>query len=387
MTVKGRTEKNPQKEYPPPSVDSLQYSRHGLSDKEANDLQKTKEAFILDFAHPKESVWASLHSANELVEEIARESGGLVWDEETREVYSPDAWHKRRIGGWKEGIPNISTQTVIHLYENGEFLRAISLGMTKAGLPDVAVEELPEADGSRVVSLINLFTQLMVEGKTFRQNGDFKLDLRGIQNADLREPQIKSLEPNGTGIACLTLREGQHEDGDPKNRIIELTFDRYEGNDKHAKQDAAISWLFGWEDAVRNNVEHTDELLEESRKEKSKLPQLHKDFDAGLLPGEYILVKAPFDTPDGGREWMWVEIRKWKRHAITGVLQNQPDKIPNLHDGQIVEVQEEDVFDFIRHYPDGHQDGNTTVDLIRTIGEKEEESKPGTKLPPPKCAE
>ncbi|HTT34063.1 MAG TPA: DUF2314 domain-containing protein, partial [Methylomirabilota bacterium] len=345
------------------------------------------EAFILDFAHPKESVWVALHDANELVEEIARETGGLVWDEETREVYSPDAWHKRRIGDWKEGIPNISTQTVIHLYENGEFLRAISLGMTKAGLPDVAVEELPEADGNRVVSLINLFTQSMVEGRTFKQNGDFKLDLRAIQNADLREPQIKTLEPNETGIACLTLREGQHEEGDPRNRIIELTFDRYAGNDKHAKQDAALNWLFGWEDAVRNNVEHTDELLEESRKEKSKLPQLHKDFDAGLPPGEYILVKAPFDTPDGGREWMWVEIRKWKQHAITGVLQNQPDKIPNLHSGQIVEVQEENVFDYIRHYPDGHQDGNTTGDLIRTMGEKEEEFKPGTKLPPPKCAE
>ena len=187
--------------------------------------------------------------------------------------------------------------------------------------------------------------------------------------------------------ACLNLKEAHLEEGDPRNRIIDLAFDRYEGNDKHAQQDAAFGWLFGWEDAVRNNVEHTDELLEESRKEKSKLPQLRKDFDAGLLPGEYILVKAPFDAPDGGREWMWVEIRKWKRHAITGVLQNQPERIPKLHDGQVVQVQEEDVFDYVRHYPDGRKDGNTTGAMIQKVGQKENESKTRARLPPPNCVE
>jgi len=387
MIVKAQTKQNLQREYAPPSPTSLRYSGHGLSDKEMADLQNTREAFILDFAHPSQAVWTALHVADELVEEIARETGGLVWDEETREVYSPDAWRKQRIGEWKNGVPNISTQTVIHLYQNGEFLRAISLGMTKAGLPDVAVQESPELSGNQVGILINLFAQSMVEGRTFRENGEFKLDLRAIQNASLRDPQAKSLKPNGIGIACLTLKQADPEEGDPRNRIIELAFDRYEGNDKHARQEAALSWFFGWEDTVTNNVEHTDELLGESRKEKSRLPELHKDFDKGLLPGEYILVKAPFATPDGGREWMWVEIRKWKRHAITGVLQNQPENIPGLHDGQVVEVQEGDVFDYVRHYPDGHQDGNTTGAMIQKMGEKENESKTGAMLPPPDCVE
>ena len=387
MMVKVRKEHNPQENYTPPSRASLHYSSYGLGDKEMDDLQKTREAFVLDFAHPKESAWAALHVANELVEEIARETGGLVWDEETREVYSPDAWHKQRIGEWKEGIPNISTQIVIHLYENGEFLRAISLGMTKAGLPDVVVEELPEMTGRRVGNLIDLFAQSMVEGRSLRENGEFRLDLRAVQNASLRDPQLKSLKSNATGIACLTLKDANPEEGDPKNRIIELAFDRYEGNDKHAKQDAAISWLFGWEDAVTNNVDHTVGLLEESSREKSKLAQVHRDFDTGLQPGEYILVKAPFDVPDGGREWMWVEVRKWRRGAMTGVLQNQPERIPNLHDGQVVEVREQEVFDYVRHYADGHEDGNTTGAMIRKMGQRETESQTGAKLPPPSCFE
>lgn len=388
MMVKAQTKQNFQNEYAPPSANSLQYSGHGLSDKEVSDLQKTREVVILDFAHPKENVWTALHIADELVEEVARETDGLVWDEETREVYSPDAWHKRRIEQWEGGgIPDISTQTVIHLYENGEFLRAISLGMTKAGLPDVVVEELPEISEHQVANLINLFAQSMAEGRTFSENGGFRLALRAIQNAGLRDPQAKSLKPNGTGVACLTLKEAHPEEGDPRNRIIELAFDRYVGNDNHAKQEAALSWFFGWEDTIRNNVEHTTELLEESGKEKSKLPELHRDFDKGLLPGEYILVKAPFETQDGGKEWMWVEIRRWKRHVITGVLENQPENIPNLHDGQIVEVQEGDVFDYIRQYPDGHRDGNTTGTMIEKTGQETNESETKAIPPPPKCVE
>jgi uncharacterized protein YegJ (DUF2314 family) len=386
MMVKPRAENNVQRDYAPPSVESLQYSANGLSDQEEKTLQGTQEAFILEFAHPRESVWAGLHAADELIEKVARETGGFVWDEETREVYSPDEWHKKRIGEWKEGVPDIATQMVIHLYENGEFLRAISLGMSKAGLPDVVVQKVSAGSAGNIGIVIDLFGQAMAEGKAFNSKGDFKLDLRAIQNARLRDPQLKSLKANATGAACLTLKEAEAEEGDAKNRIIELAFDRYEGNDAQAKQQTAINLLFGWEDSV-TYVEHNDELLAESRKEKSKLPQLHKDFDAGLLPGEYIEVKAPFKTPDGGREWMWVEVRKWKGGAISGVLENQPEKVPELHDGQVVEVREGDIFDYIRHHPDGRDEGNTTGALLEKMGKSEPGNSAGTTLSMPKCAE
>ncbi len=387
MLVKVRTEEDVQRKYAPPDEAALEYSGYGLTKEQGLQLQQTREAFILDFAHPKENVWTGLRDADELVEKIARETGGLVWDEETREVFSPDAWHKKRIGEWKEGVPNISTQMVIHLYENGEFMRAISLGMSKVGLPDIVVQELSEGSGRTVGILIDLFGQAMAEGRSFNDKGEFKLDLRSIQNAGLRDPQVKSLKANATGAVCLTLKEAEAEEGDAKNRIIELAFDRYEGNDTQAKQQAAISLLFGWEDSV-TYVEHNDELLEESRKEKSKLPQLHKDFDAGLLPGEYIEVKAPFKTPDGGTEWMWVEVRKWKSHIISGVLDNQPEKVPDLHDGQVVDVREEEVFDYIRHHADGSKEGNTTGSLLEKMGKSDARSTAAARtFTMPKCSE
>lgn len=356
-----RVEKDVQTEYAPPNLESLTYFGEGLTKEQEQSLQGAKRALILDFAHPRENVSTALRRANQLVEEVARKTGGLIWDEETRQVFTPDAWHAKRLALWGDALPRISTQTVIHEYKNGEYDRAITLGMNKVGLPDVVVEETTSSSNDEVGNFINIFCQSMVEGATFTKPGAFKLDLRSIKNPKVREANVKA---NGTGVACISLKQGTWEEGDPKNRLIELAPDRYSGPDVHAKQDQMLASFFGWEDAI-NFVKHNDELLAASRLAKSKLPGLRQAFAAGLQPGEFIQVKAPFATPDGDTEWMWVEVTKWRGSKIKGLLQNEPFQIPSLHSGQIVEVQQEDVFDYIRTYPDKHEEGNTTGQIIK----------------------
>ena len=73
------------------------------------------------------------------------------------------------------------------------------------------------------------------------------------------------------------------------------------GNDLHSQQQEMVGSLFEWEDSV-SKIQHNDEILAASQRAKAKLPSLRKDFQAGLEPGEFIQVKAPFATPDGGRE-------------------------------------------------------------------------------------
>lgn len=373
-----RTLKSVPTEYAPPDLKALHYFGQGLSSEQAQALQKSSEVFILDFAHPKASVWTALRTANGLVEDIARQTGGLVWDDETREVFTPDAWHQKRLASWNTDTPDISSQTTIHVYNNGEYERAITLGMTKVGLPDVIVDELSWSSEGHVGTLMNIFCQAMAEGATFTKLGTFKVDLRSIKDSKARDSQQKALKANATGTACLSLKQGKWEEGDPKNLLIQLTPDKYNGPDVHAKQDQMLSSFFGWEDSPKT-IRHNDELLAASRKAKAKLPDLRKAFDAGLAPGEFIEVKAPFSTPHGEREWMWVEITSWKGTSIKGILDNEPVKIPSLHSGQIVEVQQEEVFDYIRTYPDKHTEGNTTGDIIKRM----EEGQEGTSGQPP----
>ncbi len=354
--------------YVPPAIEYLQHSGQGLSDEQVQRLQKSTRALILDFAHPKADVWTALRLANALAADIARRSGGLVWDEETREVFSPDAWYRKRLASWADEIPDVSTQTVIHIYPNGEYARAITLGMSKMGLPDVVVEETSWSSDNQIGNLINIFSQSLAEAERPPTSRNFKLDQHLIRNARVRQSQIKSLKANAGGVACLSLAEAKWEEGDPKNRLVRLASDGYSGNDSHARQEAMISSFFGWKDSMMK-IHHNEQLLMASTKAKSKLPELRKAFNAGLKPGEFIEVKAPFQAENGNREWMWVEVTSWKGDQIKGVLDNEPSEVVRLHAGQAVQVREGEVFDFIHHYPDKHIEGNTTGVLIQKMSE------------------
>lgn len=364
--VNARMREDLKDSYAPPSVEELAYAGHGLSKEQGDALQKSKRAFVLDFAHPREDVWVALRNANVLMEQLAGETGGMIWDEDTREVFTPAAWSESRLSNWTKDIPAIESQTTIHIYKKNEFVRAITLGMNKAGLPDVVVEEFDWSSENQVGNLINIFNQAMAEGATVKVPGSFTIDLKNIKDANVREEQMKSLGPNATGVGYLQLKPGTPDEGDPKNRLIELAFDRYQGTDPHARRERMIGCFFGFEDKT-THIEHTEELLAVSRKAKEQLPPLYAKFNAGLNPGEVVLVKAPFKTPNGGNEWMWVEITHWKNKRIRGVLENDPESIPDLHSGEIVEIREDDVFDYIHKFPDGHEEGNATGEIIRKM--------------------
>ena len=363
-----RTTENVQQDYTPPDIHFIKYFGHGLTGQQADRLQKSGFVIIMDFAHDKAHIWQGLRTANRIAEELARRTGGLLWDEENREIFTPDEWHKKRIESWTDGVPDISKYIVIHAYQSGEYVRAITLGMSKFGLPDVVVDEFSWSNNTSIGNLINLFCQAMAERAVIEKSGMYDLDIHKIQNHMVRDYYLNTLISKATGVARLALKKGIWEEGDPNNRLIEIVFDRYPGKDVHAKQTKMISTLFGLEDHV-SQIKHSEELLEASRRAKEKLPMLRKQFAEGLEPGEYILVKAPFKTPEGGNEWMWIEVTEWSGNNIRGVLNNEPFYVPSLHSGQIVEIRQEDVFDYIRRHPDGTQEGNETGEIIKKMQE------------------
>ncbi len=385
MFVQARLETDVARKYAPPDFGRVQEFGHGVSDQQNKTLQKSKEAFILDFSHPSKYVWQGLRNANQVIEEVAREMTGLVWDEETRRVYSPDAWHEATLAKWSETMPQVSDQTQIDIYENGEFVRAVALGMKKFGLPDVVIQETDSSSERTVGNLINTFTQALAEGQTIPKSGKFRLDLNSIHNLAFKESQLKALKQNARGMACVTVKNGVIEEGDAHNRLLQLSFDEYRGGDAHAQLQAAMDGLFGWEDSIQY-IEHTDEVSVASNKARAELPRMRTDFRAGLQPGEYILVKSPFAIPGGGREWMWVEVRAWKGNNIEGLLENNPDRVPDLHAGQLVKVREDEVFDYQRHFADGHEEGNFTGKFLRDDkSEKDTSNKTGKPAFVPNC--
>ena len=113
------------------------------------------------------------------------------------------------------------------------------------------------------------------------------------------------------------------------------------------------------------------ELEAASAKAREQLPELRRAFTKGLNPGEVLLLKAPFATPDGGNEWMWIEVTNWTDEASPiGTLQNKPFDIPDLQSGQEVKIKTAEVFDYIHKKADGTSEGNETGEIIRKMQEK-----------------
>lgn len=366
-----RMEYNVGKNYQPPSMAQLKHFARALSPQQMSALQKSRQALIMDFTHPAARATVGLRNAYTLAEQVARQTGGLLWDEETREIFTATSWHARRLATWTGPVPQISDHITVHTYKQGDMIRAVSLGMGKFALPDLIVDQMTSSHGSSMVSLMNIVSQALLEGAQLGKGGQLDIDLEKIKHQGMRTELLANLLPGAQKLAKLALVQGTADDGDPANRLAAISFERYPGPDVFARQAALLTTLFGFQDSIKS-IRHDDALQAASEQARRKLAGIEARFVRGLPPGEYIQVKAPFVTSTGGREWMWVEISKWKGNDLEGVLKNQPFHVPSLKSGQLVKIQLDEAFDYIHRFPDGRQEGNTTGLIIERMQGKTE---------------
>lgn len=357
--------------YAAPDTESLlRYSGRGLDNAQAQGLQRTDSVLRLVFGHGQQHAWTGMQDALRLTSALARRTGGLIWDEETREMFTPDFWDEHRIATWTEtvGPPDLRTHFTIHAYRSDDrYQRAISLGLVKFGLPDIVIEQFSGSTSKSMGNLINLLAQALAEGAAVGANGELALDIRSFRTASVRDRHLGSLAANATGTARLRLVQGTWEEGDPQNRLVEISFDRYAGPDLQARQQELLATLYGAEPDAVAKVDHDAEILAASQRARERLLALKPAVQAGLQPGEILLVKAPFQA-EAGREWMWVEVIEWKGSRIFGTLQSEPVYVKDLRAGQRVDIAEEEVFDYIRKLPDGSEEGNETAKYLHPEG-------------------
>ncbi|MEL7535862.1 MAG: DUF2314 domain-containing protein [Pseudomonadota bacterium] len=353
-----------QRSYAPPDLESISYFGRGLSRAQALAVQKADQALLVNFAYPAQMTAAEFPNALALMHAVAGEHDCLIWDEATREIFHRDAWREMRIETWNDGVPSVEDHTVIHAYKNGEYVRAITLGMEKFGLPDIVVNDFSWSSNTRVGTLINLVGQTLIEGGELSDQLTLELDLERIKHIETRDKVLASLLDNAERQMTLHFKPADRDEGDPRNFLLEIRFDTAAGETTQEQQDALLSALFGWTDSIVE-VAHNDAILAASNRAKAQMSRLREDFNAGLEPGEYIHVKAPFRTSVGGSEYMWVEVIEWQGSKIRGLLQNEPFNVPELTAGSEVRVEQADLFDYIRYFADGRIEGNETGKLIQ----------------------
>ena len=189
------------------------------------------------------------------------------------------------------------------------------------------------------------------------------INIKALKNDRVKTRLLNSLEKNASKKALISLAFVEPQEGDAYNSQFEIIFNDENFSSKQEQQQALISQVFGATDQV-DYISHDDRVLQASQIAREKLPELKTMFNKGLDPGYSILLKAPFETDNGGREWMWIEVTEWNDNSIKGILQNDPFEISNLSAGSIVNVNPNDVFDYILYFPDGSTGGNETGKII-----------------------
>lgn len=359
-----------QTELPPPQGDSLQYFTRDLSDAELSTLAASSHVLVLTFAHPQRLALPALARADRVAYDVAQALDGVLYDVELRRAVGAARWQSGRLASGAEALPSVIEHTAIHAYRDGDWIRSVTVGMRKLGLPELAATEVSAGNSTQVAWLINAIGQRMIEGQRPDPEGWFDLDLRTIKHLEVRERITAEVKSNGTAKGRFQLTATHPQEGDADNLLLALGFDAYDGPDTSARQNAAVSEVFGRTDTVKY-IAHDDELEAASQRAREQLPALRNVVQRGLKPGELVQVKLPFATPDGGSEWMWVEVLRWNGDTIEGVLSNEPFNIPDLHAGQRVQGSMDDVFDYLYQRADGAIEGNETTEIIlRMQGEE-----------------
>ena len=341
----------------PPDADSLRYFGRGLSPEQVTAVQASEHVIIVELVAERARMHPIHRTAMEVVLALARRTGGLIWDGDTRELYTPEAW-KERMKRWTKPVPYAPDLFTIHSYRSGDLVRLCTLGLGKLGLPDLVVNQVPPSSNQSMATLVNLAVQTMVQGGEVKEGGLLDVDTSAVHVTD-------DIEGSPPGRATLALVVAKHEEGDPSGRLWEIAFPGGPASEVQVRQEAVIDAVFGSADRL-SEVEHDEEILAASRRAHAELEKkIKKRFVAGELHLDRLLVKAPFKTDTGGNEWMWVDVLTWKGTTIEGLLQNDPFEVRGLKAGARVTVAEDSVFDYMIQREDGTTEGNTTGAIMQ----------------------
>jgi uncharacterized protein YegJ (DUF2314 family) len=342
-------------EFYPPDVAALEYIGRGLNSKDIAAVQTTQEALLVDISLLQKDGATQHREVMKLMAELATKTGGILWDESTRELYSQDAW-VARYADWDLDSQEIWSLFTIHSYRDGELFRLLTLGLEKFGLPEIAVRDVSSGDAVGMSSLINLVVQTLRSGATVDEHGVLSVDTLSV-------PGSWKILDGGLGTANVTLAIGTRLEGDADNQLWEIVFPDGPDSEAQIRQQALLQQLFGATDELVQG-KHDDELELASSRGLAKLATLKTEFQRDWPVGDTLLVKGPFETDEGGNEWMWIEVVSWKGNVLKGILQNKPFLVRELKAGARVESKFELLFDYRRHHADGTISGNETGAIL-----------------------
>ncbi|MCP3138603.1 DUF2314 domain-containing protein [Pyxidicoccus sp. QH1ED-7-1] len=352
------------KDHPLPEQGMLEIAARGLSPQAQAQLAASERVTVLEFT-TEPPAFEAVRQAHELALELARASGGLLWDEHAGEFFSVEDWHERRLEDWDGGEPLLARHFNTRVYAEWDgTVRLVTSGLGTFGLPDLGVQQVPAPLAGMVGTFMNLAAQLMLEGTAIREDGAFPVAVDALKLASYREALLGQVAPGAPRRTLMGLLPVDPSDVDGENRLLEIIFQARPGDSPSERPYAAIAEVFGAQAEIVH-VEDDPELLAASRRAvEALLTRIKPRFQEGLELESKLFVKARFTTRDGGLEWMWVHVTRWEGGLLHGLLTSEPAEVPGLKAGSPVTVEEDSLFDYILEREGGTTEGNETQRLL-----------------------
>lgn len=346
-----------------PDIESWPSSFFQLTEKELQAFSLSDRNLDLVFFGTSNDVVEKQKQIADFIYALTKEKKVVIADLVSIEFYSPTTWKTRRVDAFQDQTIDITGHVTIHIYREGEFCRAVTLGMSNFCLPEISIRNFPCSDQISYGNLINAVTQTLVENPFINADSTLHVELKKIKNKKMRDLLLSDIKTDAQLATSVKLKWASPEEGDNPFVQLLIAFENPKYSSPQEEAHQLVADLFGMQESY-TVAQHDDELLAASENAKKRLPELRALFNKGLDPGYSIMVKAPFETPDGGHEWMWVEVTRWKGEQMEGVLQNDPYEIPDLKVGAIVIFSELEVFDYMLNKPDGTSEGNETGKIL-----------------------
>ena len=352
-------EKVERHEIPLPSIGMLRHL--GLGVEEESVLHAATAGVVVTGADvpaaPRAGYWATLCAARA----VAAALGGVILDPSQRRIRPLDEAH--------EAPPRdarlVVSRHILVPTSRGDAGGAwmTTLGMDRFGLPNLEMLGVPEHLTRAANQMLNGVAQALIEGQEAHAQieAPMELDVLELHAPHLARALAQPLDLGG--FCAVGLRLTTAEDREPLVRLHPP-----EGPDA----DLAI-WLVDATDALapsRRGVEvvHVDpsdaSLQEAMVRAMAELDDIRHRFLRDRADGDVVYVKASFPTAGGGLEFMWVAIEAWTEECIEGRLASEPELVEQLVAGQVVQVEVDDVCDWMWMHEDGTREGGYTIDAL-----------------------
>ncbi|MBA3461523.1 MAG: DUF2314 domain-containing protein [Deltaproteobacteria bacterium] len=308
------------------------------------------------------------HDTALVVKAVAEASKGWIMDLDTHLLHTPASLMAHVPG---EKTLDVRDSVMLHGVSGDNNLAFVdTVGMSRLGLPELYVGDIPQSRVSAVSRVLNATAQTLVERGDLTRDGELEVDVSKLAG----DWQLSALqEAGGTGkiVWRATWSRGDAKPGgqiDADQLVLQLSI----AGAKPGSAEALLAALEKFEGAVEDKVTYVDydkELAEAGVKARAALAKLRPHFAKGIPPNEQLGVKAPFDTDDGNIEWMWVDVVSFRGDVLDGTLDNDPAKVSKLKLGSRVKVKFGELADFIHQRADGSRAGGYSLEVFRAHGE------------------